>query len=180
MKSKKQLILEMLGIIIIASLLGFAYHFTLPEKKQLFRFKPKNDSTKVQHLSKPNINVDSLKKAIIDELDFTGEYGSITLEQVWALIEDTNVVIIDARKSNAYNDAHIGNAINIYPFSYQNEMELVSVITSLPTDKIFIVYCDGGDCDLSHEIANKMKMLGFRYVTLFHGGWEEWSKKFNA
>lgn len=180
MKDKKQLLLEIIGIVIIASILGFAYHFTLPEKKQLFRFKNKNDTLKATININPSINTDSLKKAIIEELDITKEYGTITLEQMFALMNDSSIIIIDARKPEFYNLSHIGNAINIYPYGFSSEGELVAKITSLPSDKLFIVYCDGGQCDLSHEIANKMKMLGFKHVTLFHGGWEEWSKKFNV
>jgi|DewCreStandDraft_4_1066084.scaffolds.fasta_scaffold00288_31 rhodanese-related sulfurtransferase len=180
MKNKKKLLLEIAGIIFFASLLGFAYHFTLPQKKQLFHFKVANDSSNNILKIKPIANIDSLKKAIINELDLSGEYGSITLEQVWALSKDSSVIIIDARKPDAYNISHIDNAINIYPYAFQSESELVAKITSLPSDKLFVVYCDGGDCDLSHEIANKMKMLGFKHVTLFHGGWAEWVKKFNV
>lgn len=180
MKDKKQLLLEIIGIVIIASILGFAYHFTLPEKKQLFLFKNKNDTLKATININPSINTDSLKKAIIEELDITKEYGTITLEQMFALMNDSSIIIIDARKPEFYNLSHIGNAINIYPYGFSSEGELVAKITSLPSDKLYIVYCDGGQCDLSHEIANKMKMLGFKYVTLFHGGWEEWSKKFNV
>lgn len=179
MKNKKQLLLEIFGIIIIASILGFAYHFTLPEKKQLFRFKNKNDTLITKINTNPSINIDSLKKTIIEELNNTGEYGTITLEQTLALMNDSSIIIIDARKPDFYNLSHIGKAINIYPYGFSSEGELVAKITSLPSDKLFIVYCDGGQCDLSHEIANKMKMLGFKYVTLFHGGWEEWSRKFN-
>jgi 3-mercaptopyruvate sulfurtransferase SseA len=39
-----------------------------------------------------------------------------------------------------------------------------------------IVYCDGGDCELSHDLALLLKENGHRAVQLFTGGVTGWTE----
>jgi rhodanese-related sulfurtransferase len=47
----------------------------------------------------------------------------------------------------------------------------------LPRDKTYIVYCDGGACDLSHHVAKTLIEFGFKRVFVYRGGWDEWKIK---
>ncbi len=49
---------------------------------------------------------------------------------------------------------------------------------NLPPNKTIIVYCDGGQCDLSYELAKEfLEVLHYQRVFLYEGGWDEWTKK---
>ena len=132
------------------------------------------DSAEIKTTDAEKIDYETLsKEAKKSDAD---NFGAISLSQMKRIAEDTsgNFVIIDARQSEDYNKSHIGNAINIYP--YDNEADVIEKIMALPKSKTIIVYCDGGDCDSSHQIGEMLKTFGYRFF-LFEGGWEEWIKK---
>lgn len=105
------------------------------------------------------------------------EFKLVTFEQMKRIISSPAFLIIDARTVADYEKAHIPNSINIYP--YIDESELVPRLMTLPKDKTIVIYCDGGTCDLSHELAKIMiGSMGFTKIFLYEGGWEEWSRKF--
>lgn len=85
-----------------------------------------------------------------------------------ALEKGDNVVVIDARKSFAYDEEHIPQAINL-PHREMNE------ITTTDFDKsaIYVVYCDGIGCNASTKGAMNMTKLGFVVKELI-GGLEWW------
>lgn len=99
---------------------------------------------------------------------------TVTYEQVKKLAADPNVLFIDARNADEYGLGHIGNAINIYTPEFEQN---IPKVIALPRDKRVVVYCGGGACELSHELAAHMGNLGFQRVYVYVGGWHEWSKK---
>ncbi len=102
--------------------------------------------------------------------------GNVTFETVKKYLKDPRVIIIDAREPELYEISKIGNAINIYP--YQEQMEYFKALRNVPEGKTIIVYCEGGNCDLSHLVANDLMNLGYENVLLYLGGFEEWEKKY--
>lgn len=99
-----------------------------------------------------------------------GEYRTINYEQMKKIASDNsnNFLIIDARRAEPYSASHIGNAINICPYDSTNIV--MDRVSALPQNKTIIVYCDGGDCDSSHEIANILQTLGFNKFYVYEGG----------
>jgi rhodanese-related sulfurtransferase len=99
-----------------------------------------------------------------------GDHRIISLEQMQKIANDKsgNFIIIDARRPDDYAKEHIANAINIFP--YDDDNVVMEKIFSLSTDKTIIVYCDGGNCDSSHQIANLLQAAGFKKFYLFEGG----------
>jgi rhodanese-related sulfurtransferase len=105
----------------------------------------------------------------------SGEFKLVTYEQILKAMNRADFLLVDARRVEDYAKSHIGNAINIYPLIEYGE--LMDKLSTLPRDKTIIIYCDGGDCDLSHEVAKNMVILGFDRVYIYKGGWDEWKKK---
>lgn len=103
------------------------------------------------------------------------KYKIITFEQLKSKLDNPKIYIIDARSPAKFAEAHIKNAVNIYPFM-DDEQEYYRLLTDIPTDKIIVVYCDGGNCDLSHDVVNTLVSLGYTNVYLYLGGWEDWIK----
>lgn len=136
-----------------------------------------------QNASKPAS--DSIKATKTEQITLSDktpsgkEFKLVTFEQMRRIIESTNFVIIDARQPEDYAKEHIPGAINIFPYS--DESEVIPKLLSLPREKTIVIYCDGGNCDLSHEVANLLvNSFGFTKVYLYEGGWDEWSRKIKS
>lgn len=104
------------------------------------------------------------------------EFLSVNYEQVLSKLDDPEVVFIDARPIEEFEEDRIGNAINCFP--YIDEGEFMGIIfEEIPRDKIYIIYCHGGNCDLSHMVAERMQSFDFSNIFIYTGGWEDWTKK---
>lgn len=81
-----------------------------------------------------------------------------------------NIVVIDARSAEAYQNEHIPNAINI-PHRTMDET------TTAKIDKtaLIVVYCDGIGCNASTKGALNMARLGFKTKELI-GGLDWWKR----
>ena len=115
----------------------------------------------------------------------------ISLEQarfLWGLSEaieadfpGTQVVFIDARAlPGRYAEGHIAGAWHL-----TNEMmdrgELVWIDfqtlyepPELGGDTIIVVYCDGGDCDESKNVRNRLFESGYTQTFIFNDGYPAW------
>lgn len=133
--------------------------------------KPKTDSLIVSKNEEITTKTD--KKEIIEA--HTNLEKSVTYEQLLKIINNPDFIIIDARNPENYAKDRIGNAINIFP--YGDEQQMMNAIFSLPADKKLLVYCDGGNCDSSHKLAELLIALGYKKVFIYTGGWEEWTLK---
>jgi len=87
-------------------------------------------------------------------------------------LNNNNGVIIDARDPEDYESGHIINAVNI-PFNFYDDY--TDLIDSLDYKGIYIVYCGGGDCSLSIDLADILfNEKLFENVFIFEGGFPEW------
>jgi rhodanese-related sulfurtransferase len=160
----KRLIIEVMIIVVVASLVGFLYN--------AFQASPL-----------PLIPAPLEERQIPDSVVFNKSYEAtfedleltLTYEQMKEIVGNPDFLIIDARRPEQYQEAHIGDAINIFP-EYDDEAEYVGSIFQIPQDKTIIVYCDGGTCDLSNTLAKELIHFGFKNLFIYHGGWEEWTK----
>ncbi len=165
----KKTITEALLIFAIAVLIGVSYNSILPKGKQLpWEYKkvivPDDSlfSTKISE-KLPEANI--------------GEIQNVSYEQMLKIVGHPDFFLIDARLEDMYEEAHIGDALNIYP--YWEEERYVMALQEVPYEKKIVLYCDGGACDLSHTVAEMLQSLGYEQLFLYEGGWEEWSKKQN-
>lgn len=103
------------------------------------------------------------------------EIRTITYAQLLKTIGNPEFIIIDARREDEFNKGHIPSAINIYALDEPDVR--VPKMMNLSDSKTLIVYCDGGHCDLSHQLAKELTdAMHFKKVFLYAGGWEEWTK----
>lgn len=83
-----------------------------------------------------------------------------------------NVHFVDARETKLYGEGHIPGAVNI-PFEHVAEQESIAI----PKEDLVVIYCDGGDCHLSHDLAAYMIEGGWKRIAVYEGGWAEWSEE---
>jgi rhodanese-related sulfurtransferase len=86
----------------------------------------------------------------------------------------SNIHFIDAREPELYAEGHIPGAQNI-PF--ERIATYGDSLKTLPKSDLFVLYCDGGDCHQSHDLAEYMLANGWQRITVYTGGWAEWSKE---
>jgi rhodanese-related sulfurtransferase len=90
---------------------------------------------------------------------------------VEAAMVNHNVVLIDARPDFQYELGYLPGAINI-PYDSDNLVELVN--THSLKNQTLIVYCSSAHCNAAELLAEKLRVLGCKKVSIYPGGWEEW------
>ena len=99
----------------------------------------------------------------------------VSAEQVIDLLSSqSDVVIIDSRKSSQYIKGHIQGALNILD-TRMTESILQQHLADYSTPVIF--YCYGEKCLRSANAASKARDWGYTKIYWFRGGWKEWLKK---
>lgn len=82
----------------------------------------------------------------------------------------TNLKVIDARSTEAYNEERIPGAINI-PHRSMDEQSTAY----LDKNTLYVSYCDGIGCNASTKGALNMSKLGFKVKELL-GGLDWWKR----
>jgi rhodanese-related sulfurtransferase len=85
-----------------------------------------------------------------------------------------SIHFVDARDPALYAAGHIPGSANI-PFEMLGEY--LPKLNDIPKNQLVVFYCDGGDCRLSHDLAEYALSQGWNRLCVFEGGWEEWSKE---
>ncbi len=118
-----------------------------------------------------------MKKIIIFLLTVFGlntacsqNFENIEVKEFAELINDSNVVILDVRKTDEYAEGHIKGAILIDQF--QNDF-VEQAKAKLPKDKTIAIYCRSGR--RSANAAGKLADIGYKCVNLKGGilAWKE-------
>lgn len=91
---------------------------------------------------------------------------------VEAAIANHSAVIIDARPEYQYELGHLPGAINI-PYDSNNLSELID--KHALKNQALIVYCSSAHCNAAELLAEKLRGLGCTKISVYPGGWEEWS-----
>ena len=81
-------------------------------------------------------------------------------------------LIVDARETETYEQGHIAGAINLL---YNDALADPGKVKGLdPGSRPIVVYCSGGTCELSLDLAKFLVESGKRKVLVYEGGYGEW------
>ena len=83
---------------------------------------------------------------------------------------DKNVLFIDARDEESYNEGHIPNSLCNDDF----DSLVVQLEKIIKIDEQFVVYCSDSDCGSSEDLSYELQTIGYNNILLFKGGWKEW------
>ena len=103
-----------------------------------------------------------------------GVVREITYAQFKQLLASSPYYLIDARGADKYALGHIGKATNFYGGEILSRIP--ELLASAPRDRVILIYCDGGECELSHHVADVLKQFQYGPIFIFTGGWAEWEK----
>lgn len=95
-----------------------------------------------------------------------------SLEQVRRLHEADAALFLDAREADEYAEGHIAGALCV-PFDVAAGDP--PMLENLETGgKPLVVYCGGGACELSMNLAWELIYAGHSRVVVYMGGYPEW------
>ena len=89
---------------------------------------------------------------------------------------DRKALFIDARTKAEYDTLHIKDAINIsyMDFYPKSAVERADIMKKFGKSGIIVVYCNGGTCEVSIDLAYEIAKLGYNNVSIYKGGITEW------
>ncbi|MGQ9802021.1 MAG: rhodanese-like domain-containing protein [Candidatus Saccharicenans sp.] len=97
----------------------------------------------------------------------------ISLAEVEELWHNQQAVIVDSRTASEFRQGHIPGAISV-PLE-QVKGSNYGLLQTIPSGQPLIIYCEGGDCLTSLNLARLLHDRGFRDLRIFSGGWLEWT-----
>ena len=107
------------------------------------------------------------------QLKISTQNETVDRATVEAAIANHNAVIIDTRPDFQYKLGHLPGAINI-PYDNNNLPELIDKYAL--KNQALIVYCSSAHCNAAELLAEKLRELGCKMVSVYPGGWEEWER----
>ncbi|MCX5636536.1 MAG: rhodanese-like domain-containing protein [Planctomycetota bacterium] len=87
----------------------------------------------------------------------------------------TDTIFIDARLERDYKSSHLEGAINI-PVNASDD-EYQKIIADIAKNARLVLYCQSAVCRFAEMVAIKLISDGFSNVSIFRGGWSEWTAK---
>ncbi|MGB9893700.1 MAG: rhodanese-like domain-containing protein [Candidatus Saccharicenans sp.] len=96
----------------------------------------------------------------------------ITLAETEDLWSNQQAVIVDSRPAFEFKGGHIPGAISV-PLEEVKKGNN-SLLEKIPRGRLLVIYCEGGDCLTSLNLAKILHDHGFPELRVFSGGWEEW------
>lgn len=104
--------------------------------------------------------------------DREGKTLAIPLDQAKQLFERKTAIFLDARPQSLYEEGHISGALSL---PWQDVTSAFTEIAGeLEDDQTIVTYCDGENCELSHDLAMFLKEMGFTDVRVLINGWTVW------
>ncbi|MCR4395740.1 MAG: rhodanese-like domain-containing protein [Candidatus Saccharicenans sp.] len=111
------------------------------------------------------------KQAFLSREDYPG-LVFISLPEVEDLWHNQQAAILDSRSTLEFRRGHIPGAMSI-PLD-EVKSGNYGLLDTIPLGQPLIIYCEGGDCLTSLNLARLLHDRGFRDLRIFSGGWEEW------
>lgn len=97
--------------------------------------------------------------------------GQITLDEAKALF-DIGAMFVDSRSLDHFKQGHVENAIRIESSMFR--MGDPAELALIPREAVVVVYCNGGHCDESENVAKYLSASGYKTVYVLHDGFPGW------
>ncbi len=97
--------------------------------------------------------------------------GQITLVEAKQAF-DAGAMFVDARKVEDFAAGHVENAIRIESDMFRHGDP--PALGLIPRSAVVVVYCNGGHCDESENVAKFLSNSGYGKVFVMHDGFPGW------
>lgn len=95
----------------------------------------------------------------------------ITLEQAASLFSQ-GAPFVDARRREDYDAGHVEGAFWIAPETFMGGVP--EAINFMDPQAPVVIYCSGGNCDASHNVATLLQQAGFTRCHVMTDGYPAW------
>jgi len=95
----------------------------------------------------------------------------ISLAQLKKLLDEKRGILLDARNSDEFLKGHIKGARNIPALEVEKYFDK---LVTIPRDTIVIIYCNNPECHMGAILADFLKVMEFKSLLLYDGGWDGW------
>ena len=99
-------------------------------------------------------------------------FEGIELEAVKKATQTGGIVLLDGRTQSEYENGHIPGAFHLAVADFEKSFTQFSSRFSKNTP--FIIYCRGGDCNLSRRLAEQLYDRGYLQLKIYRGGYNDW------
>ncbi len=99
-------------------------------------------------------------------------FRPIALEDARALFNNGRAIFVDARPREEYEAGHVAGAFWL-PFE-AFAAGRPRVLDLLSAEVPLVIYCEGGDCHVSTQVAEMLADYGFRDLRVLTDGWPAW------
>ena len=107
-------------------------------------------------------------------LDAPVPEGTLTLRQAHKLWED-GAYFIDARHEHEFEEGHIQYAAWLASSLFDTDSDRAfGIANSMPPESTVVIYCVGGECDASHNVARRLAQIGFTDLRIMGVGYTDW------
>ena len=108
----------------------------------------------------------------LPEIPDVGRPIEIQLSAAKKFFDAGAALFVDAREASDYAAGHVPGAVNL-PFDESiTDPERLEKLDG--RGKPIIVYCGGGGCEVSIQMAGSLIQVGHKKVLVFEGGYPEW------
>lgn len=113
------------------------------------------------------------RRGAVPEIPDVGRPVPIDLGGLRQFVDAGAALLIDARDAHEFEEGHIPGALNLpYDEAVTDPARLESLA---PLDRPIVVYCGGGTCEVSLNLANELYYsVGYSKVAVYMGGYPEW------
>lgn len=103
------------------------------------------------------------------------DFVEVTVDAAAQAYSEGFTTFIDARPMDEYIAGHVPDAILMPPSAFYGG-QIPAVIDELAHEDPILVYCGGGDCDASHEVVKRLRLLGFTNLYIMTAGYPGWKE----
>ncbi len=99
-------------------------------------------------------------------------FQGVTLEEMRELSSNGEVALLDGRSRQDYENGHIPGAYHLAWIDF--DRAFAGLASRFSKDTHFVIYCRGGDCSLSRQLADLLYDKGYAQVRIYGGGYNDW------
>jgi rhodanese-related sulfurtransferase len=100
----------------------------------------------------------------------TAKLAVIGFAEADALHRKELAIFVDARDVEDFDKGHIPGSICLPVDQFRAGKQKLMA----PKGSLVVVYCSGGDCESSNDLAGLLVKGGFKKVRVYKGGFDEW------
>lgn len=99
----------------------------------------------------------------------------ISLAEFQEIVEKAGTTIVDARPEIFHRLGHVPGALALPRDDFENYYRKNQDRLTGDKNKTIVIYCSGDACEDSKLVEAALKQLGHSRISIFPGGWNEWT-----